>query len=712
MFVYLFIVFNSSVSFIPEQKDERSIFQYVLVNGLNEQDTTIFQGIAPYTKTNKEYGMVTDKLALYLKLHPNDVLYTDSSYVASQFNFSYQMDIEARSEKRLMETVQSDAYKVYVKKIFELLSKKDNLDIVLSPINALNWEPAPTKNIQKLVTQDVLINGLTPQEVDANRNTIIQILATNLKVHPSDIRITRISSARRRLLTGTIVSYSIFSGDSDYETLIDTVEGKPYQDEVLEDISELFKKDISELSIESKKVVAEDYVKPLVCTSDCNLLTTECLQGICEDGECVTIPRNEAQDCDDKNICTVNTVCKDGVCTGGPKTCYDNNPCTIDKCVSNVGCMEQQQTIVGACIPGCVSDSSCPTNFICHDGTCLNVDYDGVLFIRFINYEIQNCNVLDGVGHRLLMSFILDAEKHTIGVDEVYRVASEKGDVVAINQDLGFIDEVIDINIIQVDDVARTAFTLSTACQTITVDNCETIFENRKFRFDINVKDCKDITSFPAQGCIDPNAHIGAHIDLSLSDCTIFPTEKQNIKVYSSALVLYENMTYEGVGENKITLGNSSFIDVALHSNINVVNKSKTILTHVRACIADVNHRLSACVANSTTCSNSGCYNWEIFDSPVQTKYDIIDNGYVTALAMSTFDIETCYRQATYHDTDEKICQEEKCSTYHDGFKINVNMFPRYRPVVFDLIYKYVDCDNYYTNEKQQFHDIVKIEFI
>jgi len=37
--------------------------------------------------------------------------------------------------------------------------------------------------------------------------------------------------------------------------------------------------------------------------------------------------------CDDGNQCTINDVCSEGVCNGGgPKTCNDNNPCTLDKC--------------------------------------------------------------------------------------------------------------------------------------------------------------------------------------------------------------------------------------------------------------------------------------------------------------------------------------------------------------------------------------------
>ena len=68
----------------------------------------------------------------------------------------------------------------------------------------------------------------------------------------------------------------------------------------------------------------------------------------------------------------------------------------------------------------------------------------------------------DGIGHRLLLSFIMDAEKHLVGTDYMYRVAASKDDFSASRQPLGFIDKVLDLNVLALDDTARSAFTLST----------------------------------------------------------------------------------------------------------------------------------------------------------------------------------------------------------------------------------------------------------
>ena len=81
----------------------------------------------------------------------------------------------------------------------------------------------------------------------------------------------------------------------------------------------------------------------------------------------------------------------------------------------------------------------------------------------------------------------------------------------------------------------------------------------------------------------------------------------------------------------------------------------------------------------------------------MQTKYDFIDKGYVTALAMSTFNIDTCYSQPTYHETDQNICNQQKCTTYEDGFEIDLSHLPKNTPLIFDLIYKEIDCENFFT---------------
>ncbi len=706
---------------IVEQKNERTIATSVVVEGLSAFLAQSFQGDPPYTAKNKEFGKITDPIAEYLRVHPNDVIYSGSGDVsrrrhllATKFNFSYQLDIERASEQRLYESINSSEYNIELLKIFRQVSPVPLADnaTLSGKIVVTDWIPPPTTTPAKVITQELTIEGLSPQDIEKNKQAIVENLAKKLGVNAADIRITGVNSnRRRRLLSGATLTYTIAARTDNYEDLIDNVESSAFQVGLVQQLAEATGANAEELVVRSKKVVAENYEKPLICEDNCDLLTTTCLQGICEEGECVTVPRNQGVECDDGNVCTRDTTCSNGLCRGFPVSCYDNNPCTIDKCIDGVGCMEQQQSIEGSCIPGCLSDSGCPVNFICHDGTCLNVNYEGILFIRFINYEIQNCEVLEGIGHRLLMSFIMDAEKHTVGIDDMYRVASSRTDISASKQPLGFVDEVVDINIIQIDNIARSAFTLATACQQITVDNCQSIFADRRFEFSINVKDCKDINSFPAEGCLDPQSHVAAHILLSVSDCTVFPTEIQNIKMYGSAAVFYENTKFEALGKHQIRLTNDKKLLFALNTQNKQFENVRSILTNVRACIPDDNHRLANCVDNTTACFNYGCYNWAVFDSPLQMKYDLMENGYVTALAMSSFDIRTCYKKFVYHETDEKICQQPTCD-HEDFFEINANLLPKQKNIVFDLIYKHVDCQNYIVNEKEQYHHMVNIEII
>lgn len=720
--VYIFLILISNKIpqvVIVEQKNERTIATSVVVEGMSAFIAQSFQGDPPYSQENKEFGKITDPIAKYLRVHPNDVIYTGSAntrrrkLLTTRFIFSYQFDIERVSENRLVSEINTTAYNLELLRIFRSVSTVPLLDnaTILGKILVTDYVPPPTTTPAKIITQELTIEGLTPQDIEKNKQSIVENLAKKLGVNAADIKITGVSSRRRRLLSGTTLIYTIAARVDNYEDLIDNIESSTFKVGIVNDLADATGVNAEDLTVESKKVIAENFEAPLICEDDCDLLSSTCLQGTCEEGECITIPRNQGIECEDNNVCTKDTTCNNGICLGLPVSCYDNNPCTIDKCIDGIGCMEQQQSIEGSCIPGCLSDNGCPVNFICHDGTCLNINYEGILFIRFINYEIQNCQVLEGVGHRLLMSFIMDAEKHTVGIDEMYRVASSKTDISALRQPLGFVDEVVDINIIQIDNIARSAFTLATECQTITVDNCQTIFADRRFEFSLNVKDCKDINKFPAEGCLDPQSHVSAHIALSLSDCTVFPTDIQNIKMYGSASIYYEGVRFEGVDKHQIRLSNDKTIRLALDTQHKQFDVYRSIFTNIRACIADPQHRLSHCVSNSTGCFNKGCFNWAIFDSPLMMKYDFMENGYVTALAMSSFAMKSCYKNFLYHETDEKICQADNCDP-EDYVDIRTDLLPENTEIVFDLIYKHVDCVNYIVNEKEQYHHMVSVEFI
>jgi formylglycine-generating enzyme required for sulfatase activity len=65
-------------------------------------------------------------------------------------------------------------------------------------------------------------------------------------------------------------------------------------------------------------------------------LTVSC---VADSGDCVETALPDMTYCDDENICTLDDVCKIGVCSGKPVNCEEGNKCTIDSCVAGVGCV-------------------------------------------------------------------------------------------------------------------------------------------------------------------------------------------------------------------------------------------------------------------------------------------------------------------------------------------------------------------------------------
>ena len=124
--------------------------------------------------------------------------------------------------------------------------------------------------------------------------------------------------------------------------------------------------------------------------TSCNTAT------LCGEGLEVDVLTNKINDttcrlCDvgyeslDNGPCVPKSICA-GV------TCFDNNPCTIDACVEQIGCMIQHRDFNSTCIPGCYKDVHCPREYICYDGTCIKLSTSVTsMQIRFIGYEIGQC---------------------------------------------------------------------------------------------------------------------------------------------------------------------------------------------------------------------------------------------------------------------------------------------------------------------------------
>jgi hypothetical protein len=99
------------------------------------------------------------------------------------------------------------------------------------------------------------------------------------------------------------------------------------------------------------------------CTDDtCNPET-----GMCEHA-------NNADPCDDGDVCTVGDHCADGACQpGGPKSCNDNNDCTTDTCTPQTDCKHDPVPVPCCNVDAdCVDTDPCTVNERCVDNQCLS----------------------------------------------------------------------------------------------------------------------------------------------------------------------------------------------------------------------------------------------------------------------------------------------------------------------------------------------------
>ena len=107
------------------------------------------------------------------------------------------------------------------------------------------------------------------------------------------------------------------------------------------------------------------------CTFDfCNPVTGQCATSpvpTCDDTGC-TEPVNEEDDpigCDDGDLCT-EAVCVSGSCAFTNLKCNDFNPCTVDSCDPESGCVFTQIPNCG----GCTNDLQCENYNPCDVDTC------------------------------------------------------------------------------------------------------------------------------------------------------------------------------------------------------------------------------------------------------------------------------------------------------------------------------------------------------
>ncbi|MCP3102280.1 hypothetical protein LZ198_25755 [Myxococcus sp. K15C18031901] len=113
-----------------------------------------------------------------------------------------------------------------------------------------------------------------------------------------------------------------------------------------------------------------------------------------ESGTCVETPLTEGATCIPESRCQVDGRCESGACVGSPRSCDDDNPCTVDACSPQFGCVRTDVVCpdpnnpckVGLCDrdDGCqevdVADfvrcgaMDCEQSLLCFGGSCKAFD--------------------------------------------------------------------------------------------------------------------------------------------------------------------------------------------------------------------------------------------------------------------------------------------------------------------------------------------------
>lgn len=98
------------------------------------------------------------------------------------------------------------------------------------------------------------------------------------------------------------------------------------------------------------------------CANDFN----PCTDDICMDGACQHMVNN-ANACDDSDLCTLSDHCSAGACVGSPRDCSDTNPCSLDSCNPSTGTCTHGTISGGSCDDG----NTCTTGDFCFFGVCI-----------------------------------------------------------------------------------------------------------------------------------------------------------------------------------------------------------------------------------------------------------------------------------------------------------------------------------------------------
>jgi len=362
--------------------------------------------------------------------------------------------------------------------------------------------------------------------------------------------------------------------------------------------------------------------------------------------------------------------------------CFDNNPCTIDACIDGIGCVVQHQYTNGKCLPGCIRNEQCPDTFICHDGTCLQIDINDHINIRFMDYEIAIC---DETHHKLVMRFTMDALKVRVGLEPYYRLITSADNIRARTNALGFIHEAYDLKYSLIDDdTSRTEFTLTTECQAVSAETCAMVFKDKEYDFDVHITKC---TNLALDSCLDPNLFLASHIDLSISDCTHFDVHHAHA-TDGYAVFYYDDTRYTGMFNVLPATNRRASLGIIANTGV-----FRPFIHNIRIC---------AC----TDCVT--CYeNPEFF-------VDLMRDGEFEPLAIDNFQIFGCYPDYVYSGGHAVQCQMDKCimKDMDDGIRFSMDFFKNkpYERYVIEIGYRITSCGGLRSGE--EIHRLLSFRYI
>ena len=128
----------------------------------------------------------------------------------------------------------------------------------------------------------------------------------------------------------------------------------------------------------------------------CDASKDACKDNLCDPktGACGAVPKKEGTSCNDANECTIQEVCKSGLCKGNALDCVDSSACTVDVCDSVFGCFNAPVDDGGACDDGVL----CTSSDKCKNGVCAGVkkpcDDDNPCTVDVCDAKTGKCTAL------------------------------------------------------------------------------------------------------------------------------------------------------------------------------------------------------------------------------------------------------------------------------------------------------------------------------